>query len=258
MSYDNITLDLDENVAIVTFNRPSVLNALNNALLIELIEIVEELQDNDKISAIVLTGKGQRAFSAGGDIHEMARIAEMEKPPPQDPRRLNYPWHIARCSKPMIGAINGLAYGGGALIASSLDIRVGCSNTSFRFLAATYGQVNSTWSLPMQVGWPVAKELLFTGRVVESDEAYRIGLLNHLVKPEELMSKSMQIAKMIAESDDRMVQGIKQLLMDDIGASWQKMYDNEIEAQSDKLKPTPVKEGFKEFLKRKGTRDSCS
>jgi enoyl-CoA hydratase/carnithine racemase len=89
--------------------------------------------------------------------------------------------------------INGLAYGGAAVLASSLDMRVGCEDSRFRFLAAAYGRINSTWTLPNQVGWPIAKELLFSARVVEAEEAYRIGLLNHLVPREQLRAKTMEL-----------------------------------------------------------------
>ena len=82
--------------------------------------------------------------------------------------------------------MNGLAYGGAAVLASSLDMRIGCEGTKFRFLAAAYGRINSTWSLGCQIGWPMAKELLFSARIVEAEEAYRIGLLNHLVPRAQL------------------------------------------------------------------------
>ena len=106
----------------------------------------------------------------------------------------------------------------------------------------------------MQVGWPKAKELLFTARVVEAEEALNIGLLNHLVPSEQLMPKAMEIANQIAENDPRMVQGIKELLIQDVGSIWHQMYKNEMEAQEGKLRPTPVLEGFKPFLDRKGRR----
>ena len=138
------------------------------------------------------------------------------------------------------------------MLASSFDIRVGCERTRFRFLAVQYGRVNSTWSLPQQVGWPIAKELLFTARVVEAEEAYRIGLLNHLVPADQLMDKAMELAGLIADNDPRMVQGVKELLIDDVGEGWRRHYDMEIEAQATKLAPTPVLEGFKPFLDRKG------
>jgi enoyl-CoA hydratase len=256
LGYENIIVERDENVAIVILDRPQVLNALSSALMAELDAAVGKLEEDAEVSVIVLTGTGNRAFSSGGDIHEMARLAELDEPPPADPRRAEYGWHMASCKKPTIGAINGLAYGGAALMASSLDIRIGCENTSFRFLAATYGRVNATWSLPMQIGWPAAKELLFTGRVVEASEAYRIGLLNHLVAADQLMLKAMEIAKLIAANDGRMVQGIKELMIEDVGATWRRMYDNELGAQSGKLRGTPVKEGFKDFLQRKGVKRS--
>jgi enoyl-CoA hydratase/carnithine racemase len=88
--------------------------------------------------------------------------------------------------------------------------------------------------------------------VVEAEEAHRIGLLNHLVPSDQLMDKAMELAGLIAENDPRMVQGVKDLLIDDIGEGWRSHYDNELEAQATKLAPTPVLEGFKPFLDRKG------
>jgi enoyl-CoA hydratase/carnithine racemase len=252
LTYQNLILERDEGVGIITLNRPEVLNALSRDLYRELDEAITELEADSEVKAIILTGKGEKAFTAGADIHEMKRLAEDPNPPPPDPRRPFYSWHVAACAKPTIGALNGLAYGGGAVLASSLDIRVGCERTKFRFLAASYGRVNSTWSLPMQVGWPMAKELLFTARVVEAEEAYRIGLLNHLVPSEQLMPKAMELARLIAANDPRMVQGIKELLIEDVGAGWEQMYNNEMEAQAGKLSPTPVLEAFKPFLDRKG------
>ena len=254
MSDQNIIVQSEDGVGIITLNRPKVLNALSRDLYRDLDTAVGDMEANPEVRAVIFTGKGERAFSAGADIHEMARLAEDPNPPPPDPRRPLYSWHIATCAKPTIGAINGLAYGGAAVMASGFDIRVGCERTRFRFLAASYGRVNSTWSLPMQVGWPIAKELLFTARVVEADEAYRIGLLNHLVPSEQLMPKALEIAKQIAANDPRMVQGIKALMIEDVGVGWNRMYKNEQEAQAGKLKPTSVQEGFKEFLDRKGQR----
>ena len=252
MSYELLVLERRDNVGVIKLNRPEVLNALSRQLFQEVEAAVTELERDDDVRAIIFTGAGERAFSAGADIHEMARSAEAADPPHPDTGRSEYSWHIAACTKPTIGALNGLAYGGGAVMASSFDIRVGCERSRFRFLAAQYGRVNSTWSLPMQVGWPVAKDLLLTARVVEADEAYRIGLLNYLVPSEQLMDKAMEVAGQVAANDPRMVQGIKELMIKDVGDGWRQMYDNEAEAQAGKLAPTPVLEGFKPFLDRKG------
>ena len=250
MSYEDIVVTRDEGVGIIRLNRPKVLNALSKNLYREVDRAIGEFNAEDEIKAIVFTGTGERAFSAGADIHEQLRDAE--NPPPPDPTRPEQAWHVASSVKPTVAALNGLCYGGGAVMASSFDIRVGCERTSFKFLAASYGRVNSTWSLPMQVGWPMAKELLFTARVVEADEAYRIGLVNHLVSVDELMPKAMEIARQIAGNDARMVQGIKELMIQDVGASFRGMYDNEAQARAGKLSATPVEEGFKDFVARKG------
>ena len=254
MSYEDIVVSKDDGVGIIRLNRPKVLNALSRRMFREVDAAISDMETDADIKAVVFTGTGERAFSAGADIHEQVRNAE--NPPAPDPNRAEYSWHVAPCTKPTIGALNGLAYGGAAVMASSFDIRVGCESSSFRFLAASYGRVNSTWSLPMQIGWPKAKELLFSARVVEAEEAYRIGLLNHLVDAASLMPKAMEIARQIAANDPRMVQGIKELMVDDVGEGWRWMYDNEASAQKGKLKPTPVEQGFAEFIARKGRKDS--
>ncbi len=252
MPEPDLLVERVDGVGVLTLNRPRVLNALSQSLFRELDRAVGEMVDDPDVRAIILTGSGERAFSAGADIHELARLAEDPDPPPPDPERPNYSWRIAACAKPTIGVINGLAFGGAAVLASSLDIRVGCERSRFKFLAASYGRVNSTWSLPMQVGWPVAKDLLLTAREVGAEEAYRIGLLNYLVPADDLMAKGMEVAQQIAANDPRMVQGIKELMIRDVGAAWREMYDNELEAQAGRLAPTPVLEGFKPFLDRKG------
>ncbi len=137
-------------------------------------------------------GAGEKAFSAGGDIKEQDaddnRYSQEELDKMATPRRS---YDIAASAKPTIGMMNGLAYGGAGVLASSLDMRVGCEGTKFRFLAAAYGRINSTWSLGCQIGWPMAKELLFSARIVEAEEAYRIGgLLNHLVPRAQLRAKN--------------------------------------------------------------------
>ena len=252
MGYENIIVERDEGVGTITLNRPEVLNALSRDLHSELDAALTDLEEDEGIGAIIITGAGDRAFSAGADIHEMARLAKDPASTPQDPKRAEHSWHIASCSKPTIGALNGLAYGGGAVMAASLDIRIGCESTSFRFLAAAYGRVNSTWNLPMQIGWPKAKELLFTGRVVQAREAHRIGLLNHLVARDQLMLKAREVGSQIAANDSRMVQGIKALAIEDVGDGWKQMYERELEAQAGELAPAPFEEGFKDFLTRKG------
>lgn len=254
MEYENILVrKVEGGVGIVTLNRPARLNALSYPLTIELDAALTAFEQDDDVRAVVITGTGEKAFSAGADIHEMAGLSEDELAERQR-RRAGFTWHIATLKKPTIGAINGLAYGGAALLSSSLDIRIGCERSSFRFLAASYGRINSTWTLPMVVGWAKAKELLYTGRVVTADEAVQMNLLNKLVPADQLLDAAVEMGRQIAGNTPEMVQGIKRLLLEDVGRAWLEMYEAERTALSTDLKPSPVAEGFKEFLSRKAPR----
>jgi 2-(1,2-epoxy-1,2-dihydrophenyl)acetyl-CoA isomerase len=250
MAYDFIQSERFDGIGVITLNRPEKLNALSFALVGELDDALTGFENDEAVKAVVLTGAGERAFSAGADIHEMAGLSSDELAQRQAFRN-QATWHVATFAKPVIGAINGLAYGGAALLSSTLDLRLGCERTQFRFLAASYGRVNSTWSLPLLVGLPKAKELLYTGRVVAAEEAMRIGLLNEIVPAARLLGAALEMAQTIARNDARMVQGIKRLLHEEIGMGWRERYDNEEDARATWLAAGHPREGFKEFLSRK-------
>jgi 2-(1,2-epoxy-1,2-dihydrophenyl)acetyl-CoA isomerase len=253
MAYEYILSEHDDGVALITLNRPDKLNALSFPLMEELDDALSGYEADDAVKAVVLTGAGERAFSAGADIHEMAGLSS-EELARRGTTRGQISWHIASYRKPLIGAINGLAYGGAALLSSSLDLRIGCEQTQFRFLAASYGRVNSTWSLPALVGIPKAKELLYTGRVVGAEEAERIGLLNQVVSSRVLVEAAIEMGRAIAKNDARMVQGIKRLLHEGMGLDWQGRYDLEDEARATYLSAGHPRDGFKGFLARKPAR----
>ena len=137
-------------------------------------------------------------------------------------------------------------------MATSMDFLVGCERSSFRFLAVNYGQLNATWSLPTMVGWPRAKELLYSGREVFAEEAYRIGLLNHLVPSDQLLEKAVEVAAGIAKNRIQSVSNIKQMLIEHTGRSLPENFWSEIEARKSRFKGLPVEEGFKDFIARKG------
>jgi len=252
MAYEYILSERLDGVGLITLNRPEKLNALSFPLMQEVEDALCLYEADPDVKAVILTGAGERAFSAGADIHEMAGLSS-EELAVRGETRGHISWHIASYSKPLIGAINGLAYGGAALLSSSLDLRIGCERSAFRFLAASYGRVNSSWSLPLLVGLPKAKELLYTGRIVASEEAERIGLLNQVVPAARLLDACIEIGQMIAKNDARMVQGLKRLLHEQIGMGWRERYDNEEEARATWLAAGHPREGFKDFLNRKGS-----
>ena len=252
---DFVLVEKTEGVAILTMNRPEQLNAMSQQLSAELHAAVTEASNDAEVGCIVITGAGPRAFSAGGDIHEQREDDKKYTQAELDARnavRARGSYEISACAKPTIGMINGLAYGGAGVLASSLDMRVGCEHASFRFLAAAYGRINSTWTLPNQVGWPIAKELLFSGRVVEAEEAYRIGLLNHLVPCAQLREKTMWLATMIAKNRREAVMGVKALLLQDLGADLHEQWTNERTYTTNVVRGAKAEQAFPEFIARRG------
>ena len=254
MTYETILTDINGHVGIITLNRPDKLNALSTTLFREFEQALIAFERDDNVRVLLVTGAGEKAFSAGADIHEMVASQESGEPL----RRVSdsdWPRHLAFYKKPTIGVINGLAHGGGALMSSVFDMRIGCERTSFRFLAVTYGRINSAWSLPLIVGLPIAKELLLTGRVVGAEEAFRIGLLNRLVSSSRLMETAMETAELIARNDPGTVQVMRRILNSSIGKDLQGRLDNEAELARQFLKPPPPTESFKDFLKRNPPQD---
>src|SRR6267378_655635 len=252
MSYEHILVDIEDGVGVITLNRPEKLNAMNRRLASELHEAVQRLDADDAVGCIVLTGAG-RAFSAGGDIHEQleddARYTDEELNRMRT--RRGY-LDVSMSKKPNIGMMNGLAFGGAAVVASSLDMRIGCEDSKFRFLAAAYGRINSTWTLPNQVGWPIAKELLFSARIVEPEEAYRIGLLNHLVPCAQLRQKTLELATMIANNRRDAVMGVKALLLKHMGHNLEEQWATERDYTTNVVRGARAEEAFPEFIARRG------
>ncbi len=249
MSYETILVDRKDTAGIITLNRPDKLNALSSTLLQEFDLALTELEQDEKVHVLLITGAGERAFSAGMDIHEMVGSDEGAR---RVGRSAGGDWirHLAFFKKPTIGVMNGLAHGGGALMASMLDIRIGCERTNFRFLAVTYSRINSTWTLPLIVGLPKAKELLLTGRIVQAEEALRIGLLNRLVPSGEQMKTALEMAQMIGKNDPGTVQLLRRILNTNIGMGWEESLDNESKLNAEFLRPPPPGESFKEFLQK--------
>ena len=253
--FEHILVEKTDGVAILTMNRPEVLNAMNFRLTSELHDAVRRMGRDDQVDCIVITGAGEKAFSAGGDIHEQ-RENDVNLAPAERASRgvmlAEGTYDVATCPKPTIGMMNGLAYGGASVLATALDIRIGCEGSKFRFLAAAYGRINATWTLPNQVGWPMAKELLFSGRVVEPEEAHAIGLLNHLVPRAELRAKTMELARMIAANKAASVRGVKALLLRDLGADLKTQWSHERVYTRDVVPGARAEDAFPEFIQRKG------
>jgi enoyl-CoA hydratase len=200
MILDNLLLERDGAVAIVTFNRPAVLNALNAQTIAELRHLLLQFQTDDAVRVVVLTGAGEKAFVAGADINELARQT------PASGRDLARSGQavidlIETLGKPVIAAINGFALGGGCELAMACTIRIAAENARLGQPEINLGIIpgyGGTQRLPRLVGKGRALELLLTGAPVSAAEALRIGLVNRVVPASELMTAVRGLAADLA------------------------------------------------------------
>ncbi|MCX5861071.1 MAG: enoyl-CoA hydratase-related protein [Deltaproteobacteria bacterium] len=202
MAYQSISLTTEAGVGLIMLNRPEALNAVNDAMRIELTEALCKLESDPEIRVLVVSGSG-KAFSAGADLRHIKLLYE-------EFRRFGHGTQyggpeLARAffafPKPMIAAINGVAVGWGMTMPLACDIRI--ASTQARFSAAFVRagltpEFGSTYLLPRLIGYGRAAELVFTGRMLQAEEALEIGLVNRLVPHEELMTESMSLARCIA------------------------------------------------------------
>lgn len=196
-------------VALVRLNRIDKHNAINARMSAELIECVDTLEADDEVRSIVLTGAGEKSFCAGADMAEsVQRMASGERRDAAAEAAVR----LARVRKPVIAAVNGYAFGGGAVFAICCDMRICSEAAQFRFVGATYGLVVGASLLPRIVGAPVAKDLIFTARIVDAEEAARIGLANRVVTHAELERVSIETAAAIAENDPAAVVASKEVI----------------------------------------------
>lgn len=199
MELKNIILEKEENLAIVTINRPKALNALNSETLKDLDVVLEDLEKDNNIYCVILTGAGEKAFVAGADISEMKDLSEEEGKEfgllgNKVFRRLE------KLDKPIIAAISGFALGGGCELAMACDIRIASEKAKFAQPEAGLGITpgfGGTQRLPRLVGEGKAKELIYTCAIVKAEEALRIGLVNKVVALESLMDEARAMAKTI-------------------------------------------------------------
>jgi enoyl-CoA hydratase len=200
MSYENILVEIRESIAVLTLNRPKVLNALNGATFRELNTALGELVTNSAIRAILLTGSGEKAFAAGADIQELAQVSAMDgQALALNGQRLFD--RIESCGKPVIACVNGFALGGGCELALACTFRIASETAKFGQPEVKLGLLpgyGGSQRLPRLVGKGAALKLLLTGEMIPALEALRIGLVEEVVAPDQLLARGEQVARTIA------------------------------------------------------------
>ncbi|MBP2073355.1 short-chain-enoyl-CoA hydratase [Thermoanaerobacterium butyriciformans] len=199
MDSNNVVFNKDDGVAIITINRPKSLNALNYETLKELDSALDKAEDDKDVKVVIITGSGEKAFVAGADIAEMKNMTPLEAKKFSEYGQSVFR-KIETLSKPVIAAVNGFALGGGCELSMACDIRIASKNAKFGQPEVGLGIIpgfSGTQRLPRIIGTSKAKELIFTGEMINSDEAYRIGLISKIVELSDLIEESKKLAKTI-------------------------------------------------------------
>jgi enoyl-CoA hydratase len=199
MAYDNLLFEVNEQIARITFNRPNVLNALNRKTMDELGDCLKKVRADDAIRVLILTGAGEKAFIAGADINELSQQT------PVNGREFTlYGQEIIHrletLGKPAIAAINGFALGGGCEVALACTLRIASRNAKLGQPEVKLGIMpgyGGSQRLPRLCGKGVAHELILTGEMITAEDALRIGLVNRVVEPGELLAAAEAIARKI-------------------------------------------------------------
>jgi enoyl-CoA hydratase len=197
--YENILVERRGAVGIITLNRPQALNALNAALIAELGAALDELEADDAIGALVLTGS-DRAFAAGADVKEMVEKTYIEA---YREDFITRGWErVAQCRKPIVAAVAGFALGGGCEVAMMCDIVIAADTARFGQPEITLGTIpgaGGTQRLTRFVGKAKAMDLCLTGRMMDADEAERAGLVSRVVPAAQLLAEAVKVAERISE-----------------------------------------------------------
>ena len=253
MEMKNILLDKADAIATVTINRPKSLNALNKETLLEMRTCFRELAEDRSIRVVIITGAGEKAFIAGADISFMQGLE------PEAGKAFGKLGHevmhtIEYLPKPVIAAINGFALGGGCELAISCDMRIAATNAKFGQPEVNLGIIpgfGGTQRLPRLIGKGLANELIFSGNIIDSAEACRIGLVNRVVAPENLMGECRDLALKIASRGPGAVRLCKEAVNNGMEMDLQRacVYESDLFAHC--FSSLDQKEGMSAFLEKR-------
>ena len=252
MAYKNIIVEKKDGVSTIKINRPKVLNALNLETIVELSDAVKELEKDEKTKVAILTGEG-KAFIAGADISQMADMTPLEAKTFSDKGHCLLS-RIEKSRLPFIAAVNGFALGGGCETLMACDIVIASKNAKLGQPEINLGispGFGGTQRLPRLVGRMKAKELLLTGRNINAEEAYNIGLVNMVVDDDKLLDTVGDIAGKIASKSSVQTNFIKALVNKGMDVDLHTANSLEVSYFSSSFSTHDQKEGMKAFLEKR-------
>jgi enoyl-CoA hydratase len=198
-AYKNLLIEVKEGICTITINRPEVRNALNRETWHEIRDVIGQVDEDDSVKVVIITGAGEKAFIAGADVRTLKERSMMETLGGENQIILN---NLESLSKPVIAAVNGVALGGGCEVAMACDIRIASENAKFGQPELSLGILpgaGGTQRLSRLVGLGKAKELVFCGEIIDAHEAEKIGLVNRVVAASQLMPVAYEMAAKIMQ-----------------------------------------------------------
>jgi len=211
MAYQNIIFEVAEKVAVIKFNRPKALNAINPDVLVEVNAALDKIEQDASVKVLVLTGEGEKAFVAGADIAHMVNLSPLQgRRFSRDGQELLF--RLEGLPIPVIACVNGFALGGGTEIAMACDFIYASENAKFGQPEINLGILpgfGGTQRLPRLVGKGMAKELCMTGVMISAEEAKEVGLVNKVFPPDKLWEETMKTAKALASKGRVSLKAVK-------------------------------------------------
>jgi enoyl-CoA hydratase len=249
--YTTLLTSLENGVFIVTVNRPDKLNALNKEVMIDLDAVMNEIENDKEIKAVIITGAGQKAFVAGADISEFVGLSN-EEGKALAKKGQDIFFRIENCAKPIVAAVNGFALGGGCELAMACHFRVASDNAKFGQPEVNLGLIpgyGGTQRLVQLIGKGRALELLITGNVIDASIALEYGLVNHVVPQDDLLPKAkMILEQIIAKAPlaiSKCITAANAVFSNDIG------YEVELKSFGECFSTNDMKEGTSAFLEKR-------
>jgi enoyl-CoA hydratase/carnithine racemase len=247
--YKDLLLQKDGHILIVVLNRPRQMNALNAEMVRNLREALENIQWDQSVKVVVLSGSGEKSFCSGLDLKERSRMSEEEILISREKDIIPLFHDLGAFPKPVIAAINGMALGGGAELALVCDMRIATPQARFGQTEIRWGMIPSAGGcqrLRLIAGMAVAKELILTGKVIEAEEALRLGIYNRVTGPDDLMTETLNLANEMAQHSSVALKQAKKVL--DFGSAVSSLQAFDLEASKECFYKGQAMKGHKSFI----------